>query len=223
MNGTAYPEHGCWNRVGVAGDRSCAELARHAHCRNCPAYAEAAQRTMQRPVEPSYRAFWAEQLRQPPAQAQTGDASAIVLRIGHEWLALPSAMVLSVAPLAPAHRIPHRSAAGLLGVTNVGGRLLPALSLAPLLGIDGAAAPEICGRHVFARLLIVDANGQACAVPVDELHGMVRYARAQLAAPAATVERPRPAHLDGVLAYDGLQVGVLNGEQVAARLWELLK
>src|SRR5258706_152676 len=28
----------CWNRIGVRGDGSCPELARHVHCRHCPAF-----------------------------------------------------------------------------------------------------------------------------------------------------------------------------------------
>jgi chemotaxis-related protein WspD len=214
---------GCWKRVGVAGDRSCPALEQHVHCRNCPTYGEAAQRTLQLPVDQAYRASWAEHLRQPPAADEAHDATALVLRIGREWLALPAAMVVSVAPLAPVHRIPHRNAAGLLGVVNVGGRLLPALSLAAVLAIDEGDAPDIAGRHVFARLLVIDVQGQPCALPVAELHGVVRYAAASLADPAPTVERPRPEHLRGVLAHGSMQVGVLNGPLIAQRFAGLLR
>jgi chemotaxis-related protein WspD len=217
------PGHGCWNRIGVGGDRSCPELAPHVHCRNCPAYREAAQRTMQLPVAAGYRADWADHLRQPQVQAPAGDATALAFRVGCEWLALPAAMVTSVAPLAPLHRIPHRDAHGLLGVVNVGGRLLPALSLAALLAIDETDVPDIIGRHVFARLLVIDVQGQPCAVPVAELYGVLRYRVGSLAEPAATVERPRPEHLDGVLAQDAMQVGVLNGALLAQRFAGLLR
>lgn len=225
MIGSAFTEldQACWKHIGVHGDRTCAELENHIHCRNCPTYSQAAQRTMQLPVEPAYRAFWAEQLRQPRGECTAGDLTAMAFRIGAEWLALPTSMVLSVAPLARAHRLPHRNHAGLLGIVNAGGRLAPAIALAPLLGIDDSAAPEITGRHVFARLLVVRAAGHNCALPVAELHGIVRYASSQLVEPAASVERPRPRHLDGVLAQDAMQIGVLNGELVAQRIAELLR
>ena len=32
----------CWNKIGVRGDGSCPELARHVHCRNCPVYSASA-------------------------------------------------------------------------------------------------------------------------------------------------------------------------------------
>ncbi|MGZ5201047.1 MAG: chemotaxis protein CheW [Telluria sp.] len=216
-------QQACWKRIGVHGDRTCDQLERHVHCRNCPTYSEAAQRTIQLPVEPAYREFWAGQLRQPREARAAGDTAAMVFRIGVEWLALPAAMVLSVAPLAAAHRLPHRNKPALLGVVNIGGRLAPAIALAPLLGINETDAPPITGRHVFGRLLVVGVAGHGCALPVAELHGIVRYASSLLAEPAATVERPHPQHLAGVLAHDAMLVGVLNGDLVAQRIAELLR
>lgn len=213
----------CWNRTGVAGDRSCPELERLVHCRNCRAYTEVARASLHAPVEDTYQEFWARELGQVSQAATPADGAAVVFRIGAEWLALPAALVRSVAPQAPAHRIPHRNAPGLLGVVNVGGRLLPAVSLGALLGVDTRQAPAVAGRHVFPRLLVIEAGKQPCALPVAELHGVVRYAAAALAEPAETVERPRPEHLDGVLAHRGMQVGVVNGALLAQRITELLR
>ena len=61
----------CWNSIGVAGDMSCEKLVANIHCRNCDVYSAAAQRNLQRPVGPGYRAEWAAQLRQPVAAART--------------------------------------------------------------------------------------------------------------------------------------------------------
>lgn len=212
-------EQDCWNRIGVRGDRSCAQLEQHVHCRNCPAYAQAAQRTLQVPVEPSYRESWAAQLRQPKPCPPAGEASALLFRIGGEWLALPSELALSVAPLAPVHRLPHRDRPGLLGVVNIGGRLAPAVALGALLGIGADSAPPVESRHVFGRLLVIAAGAHSCALPVTELHGIVRYAPAALVAP----DQPWAAQLDGVLAHDGVHAGLLNGALLARRIGELLR
>lgn len=220
----------CWRRIGVAGDRSCPVLAQTIHCRNCPVYAEAAQRNLQRPVEPAYRADWARELARPPAPQAATDAAALVVRIGAEWLAVPMALVASVAPLTAVHRLPHRGAGGLLGIVAVGGRLLPAVSLARLLGIDGAdsadgAAPG--GRHAFARLLVLGAGGQSYALPVDEVHGVLRYAAAAVRAPAATLQRTPSALLGGVIgaAVFGAarDVGLLDAALLEERLRGLLR
>ncbi len=31
----------CWSRIGVHGDRSCPEIPKYVHCRNCPVYIQA--------------------------------------------------------------------------------------------------------------------------------------------------------------------------------------
>lgn len=200
----------CWTQIGVAGNRSCAQLAEHVHCRHCPVYQQAAGRILERPLDSAYRAQWASHFAQARTALAAPDASALVFRVGAEWLAVAATAVTSVAPVAPVHRVPHRSGGALLGLANVGGRLVPAVALATLLGIDETQAEAVTGRHVFARLLVLDCAGQPCALPVAELKGLVRYVKAQLTAPAATINRGLERHLDGVLVHDGLLIGVLD-------------
>ncbi|TFW34999.1 chemotaxis protein CheW [Massilia horti] len=213
----------CWSHIGVSGDRSCPELERHVHCRNCPTYVLAAERSLQRPVEPGYRAEWADRLRVSQETEEIRDASALVFRVGPEWLALPTPVVHSVAPLAPVHRIPHRTARALLGIVNIGGRLAPAVSLAELLGIDERQTPDIRGRHQFARLLVVEAHGQTFALPVAELHGVERYCFDALLSPAASVERREADYFRGVLPLPSMPAGLLDADRLAHHLTSLLR
>lgn len=213
----------CWRRIGVAGDRSCAELERHVHCRNCPVYAEAAQRNLQRPVEPDYRAAWARELARPEPPPAATDAAAMVFRIGAEWLAVPVALAATVAPPAPVHRLPHRSGGALLGVVNVGGRVLPAVSLAALLGIDTARAPAPAGRHSFERLLVLGLRGQRVAVPVAEMHGILRHASAAMRAPAATLGHLPAALVAGVIADGAIEAGLLDAAMLESEVLGLLR
>lgn len=184
---------------------------------------DARRHILERPVDDAYRADWAQRLRQPAGAVAAPDASALVFRVGAEWLAVAAAMVESVAPVAPVHRVPHRSGGALLGVVNVGGRLVPALSLAGMLGIDEAGGAAVAGRHVFARLLVLDCAGQPCALPVAELKGLVRYTVAHLAAPAATIDQGLGRQLAGVLSHDGLLVGVLDPGLLAGHCAGLLR
>lgn len=217
----------CWRRIGVAGDASCAELAVHVHCRNCGKYAEAAQRSLQRPVDPAYRDMWARELARPEPPARATDSAAMAFRVGHEWLAVPLALAQSVAPLAPVHRLPHRSSPGsaLLGIVNVGGRLVPAVSPARLLGIDTDGVPPPLGRHAFARLLVLAAGArtQPFALPVDEVHGVVRYAAAAVRPPAATVDHAPLPLLAGVVADSAIEAGLLDAPRLERQLEGLLR
>jgi chemotaxis-related protein WspD len=228
MSGTVHKLEGplladCWNRIGVAGDQSCEKLVQHVHCRNCEVYAGAAQRNLQRPVSDGYREEWADHFRQAREQRTRDDSAALVFRIGREWLALPATVIDSVAPQAPGHRLPHRSGAGLLGIVNVGGKLLPSISLATLLGIDDSDTPKASGRHTFARLVVVQFEGQDFALPVADLHGIVRYASGAVAAPAATINKGLVRFLTGVLSMADMHIGVLDAPLVGYQMARLLR
>ncbi len=213
----------CWNRIGVAGDQSCPKLADAIHCRNCDVYAGAAQSNLQRPVGAGYREHWADHLRQVRDVSAPADSAALVFRVGREWLALPAAVIDAVAPEARAHRLPHRSAGGLLGIVNVGGKLYPQVSLATLLGIDAGVAQAASGRHIFARLVVMQWDGQSFALPVADLHGIVRYASATLATPAATINKGLVRYLTGVLNEAGMHIGVLDAPLLGHQLARLLR
>lgn len=214
----------CWRSIGVAGDRSCAELARHVHCRNCPRHGDAAGRSLHRPLDPGYREAWARELARPPLQDAATDATAMVFRVGAEWLAVPLPLVAAVAPLVPVHRLPHRGQGALLGVAAVNGRLLPAVSPARLLGITSSGA-KAQGRHTFARLLVLASPDlpASFALPVDEIHGVLRHASGAMRPPAATVGHAPPPLVAGIVGGGDLQAGLLDGALLMAQLGGLLR
>lgn len=213
----------CWNRIGVSGNHRCERLREVVHCRNCDVYAGAAQRNLQRPVGDDYKREWAAHFRQAGGGAAVADSSCLVFRIGREWLSLPTSVFLSVAPQATPHRLPHRNARGLAGVVNVGGKLYPCMSLAALLDIDDSEGASRAGRHTFARLLLVQWEGQSYALPVSDLHGIVRYAAASAQAPAATINKGLSRYLTGVLSHEDMQVGCLDAGLLGYQLARTLR
>ncbi len=225
IDAPAHAIDDCWNRIGVVGDQSCAKLAQHIHCRNCEVYADAALRNLQRPVDPAYKLEWAGHFRGGAGAAAGArqDSSALVFRVGREWLALPTTMFASVAPQARPHALPHRGDRALGGIVNVGGKLYPCMSLAGLLGIAEQGAAPAQGRHTFARLLLLQWEQQAYALPVAELHGIVRYAGAAVRAPAATINKGLSRFLTGVLEHDGMQVGCLDAPLIGYQLARALR
>lgn len=213
----------CWNEIGVAGDQSCDKLAQHVHCRNCDVYAGAAQRNLQRPVTDGYREEWAAHFRQARQGGTRADSAVLVFRVGREWLALPAAMIDSVAPQAAPHRVPHRGSAGLLGIVNVAGKLLPSISLAGMLGIDASDTAKEAGRHIFARLVVMQWEDQAFALPVADLHGIVRYCASAAAAPATTINKGLIRYLTGVLNEAGMHIGLLDAALIGHQMARLLR
>lgn len=213
----------CWNRIGIAGDHSCELLQKAVHCRNCDVYANAAVRNLQRPVNPGYLREWAEHFRAEEEQGERQDSSCVAFRIGREWLSLPTSMFQQIAPKAIPHRLPHRNAPGLRGVVNAGGKLYPCISLADLLGIDDAGGEARAGRHTFARMLLVRWEEQTYALPVAELHGIIRYAASALKPPAATINKGIERYLAGVLPHADMQVGCLDDTLLGYQLARTLR
>ena len=213
----------CWNHIGVVGDQSCDRLPANVHCRNCDVYADAAQRNLERPVDDGYRREWASHFRTVQADGEAMDSSVLVFRIGREWLALPTQVFDSVAPQAKAHVLPHRSGRGLLGIVNIGGKLYPCMSLASLLGINEQGAPPAKGRHTFARLLLMRWEEQSFALPVADLHGIVRHASNALQTPAATLNKGLSRYLSGVITEGDMRIGCLDTALIGFQLARLLR
>jgi chemotaxis-related protein WspD len=222
----SLPDHtaiDCWNRIGVMGDQSCEQLQRVIHCRNCEVYAAAAQTFLQRPVDEGYRKEWAAHFRAPAGAGGLRPHSGLVFRVGREWLSLPTSIFVSVAPEARPHRLPHRNARGLTGIVNVGGTLYPCMSLAALLDIEAGDVVAAHGRHIFPRLLLMQWEEQAYALPVQDLHGIVRYADSEVKAPAATINKGLSRFLTGVISDGDMRIGLLDAALVGYQLERILR
>lgn len=207
----------CWSRVGVSGDGSCSELVTHVHCRNCPAYARAGARLLNRPMPVEYRREWTAHVAAPKPRAVATDSSVTLFRIGPEWLALDTLLVEEVAEHRPMHSLPHRRLGVVLGLVNVRGELVICVSLARLLqlGQDVARDPA---RRSFHRLIVFNPEHGRVAFPVDEVQGVHRFSRTELQPPPATVARDRRSLTLGLLTWRDHTVGYLDSAALGQSL-----
>ncbi len=213
----------CWNHIGLRGDRSCEKLATVTHCRNCPVYATGARTIMQRALPAGYEHDGAVQFAAPLPPPVRTDQSALVFRIGCEWLGLPARMCVTIADMATAHRLPHRSNPVLAGLVSVKGKLYPCMSLADLMAVGPEEAGQSSDCKVYPRLLVMQLGQHAFALPVQALHGVHRHALSDLQAPPATIHQKVHQYLTGVLDVGGIQVGCLDAELVGYQLAGALK
>lgn len=188
----APPVPECWRVIGVGGDRSCPELARFIHCRNCPVLADAARAFFERPAPPGYLDAWQAILEEPADEPEADATSLLVFRAHDEWLALPATTIVEVTTPRRIHSVPHRAGTPLAGLVNIRGQLQPCLSLHALLGLVGG--PVQPGLGGSARLLVVEpAAGELWVLGVDEVAGVHRVPRGTL--------RPVPATLGQATAH----------------------
>jgi chemotaxis-related protein WspD len=174
----------CRNIIGVWGDRSCGELTRHTHCRNCPVYAQAGRRLLDREATSDYIEDWQERLATVVEAVGTAQRSVLVFRVCGEWLALPTRSLREIIEPVAAHPVPHRRDRRFGGLINVRGELIPSIDLGPLLSLGTEFASN---SRAWARVLIVERSGAVWAFPVDEVDGVHRIQISDLRTPPVTV------------------------------------
>src|SRR5262245_44684534 len=162
------PIDDCWNRIGVAGDRSCAELNTHIHCRNCPVFSRAARSFFDRPAPSGYLTDWTRLLAEPAAPTDSDEVSLVIFRLHGEWLALGTRVVAEVTPTRPIQRIPHRSGQVLAGLVNLRGQLQLCVTLHGLLGVDAGGGADASrsqdgGPAALPRLVVIRKDAETWA------------------------------------------------------------
>lgn len=211
--------HDCWNRIGVAGDRSCEQLQQHVHCRNCPVFSQAASRFLDREIASEQIAEWTRLVARPAVLRERDTRSVVIFRLGPEWLALPTSVVAEVASPRPLHALPHRRSPVLLGVVNLHGALVSCISLGLLLVIDVTVQPRTdLGQLVHPRLLVLQHGRARLAVPVDEVQAVHRFHPRDVRPLPSTVSGAAAVHTRGVLAYLDRSVGLLDDESLFSAL-----
>lgn len=213
----------CWNRVGTSGDRTCPELEKHIHCRNCPVFEAGARAFFDRPAPPGYLDEWARVLDAEVKPSDSQDVSLLIFRLGGEWLALATKAVVEVTAPRPVHRIPHRSNDILVGMSNLRGRLQLQVSLHGLLGVERSNDRPSQGEtaailSAVARLVVIQGEGQTWVFESDEVVGVSRFARARLLAVPSTLANPVNSFSNAVLDWNGKSVGVLDDLRIFSAL-----
>ena len=211
----------CWREIGVSGDRSCPELEKHLHCRNCPTHAQIARKLLDRPLPPGYRDEWTQHFAGRNEKAPEGEEidSVLIFRIGEEWLGLPAAICREIAEPRPVHSLPHRRSEAVRGIVNVRGELLICVSLPALLGIGAVSSSRSTERiAVFPRLVVTGEETRHVAFEVDEVHGLHSYRAHERSPVPATVGRSAASVVETMIAWNSRAVGCLD----AGRLLDLI-
>lgn len=211
----------CWNTIGIwaRGEKSCPELQRYSHCANCPVFAAAGRRLLQREAPSGYLTEWAKFLAAEQQERNYNTQSVIVFRVGNEWLALPTELFNEVVSLRSVHRVPHRNSPILKGVTNIRGELQVCVCLVALLNISGGdAVDENHGKGVYQRMMVIEHQRVKYVFPVSEVRGLHRYLPDQLKEAPATALNCYVHYLQGMLMVDDHPVGVLDHESLFSAL-----
>lgn len=199
----------CWRHIGISGDRSCAELLKVVHCRNCQVYSDGATKLFERPAPDGYIHDWTTSIADAVPQVEEQNESVVSFRLGEEWLGLPTKAAAFVASEVALRTLARRSNQVFTGLCLFLGELALAVSLRGLLGTGKS-------RTRGVRWIAMGDGASRWVFDVDELSGVVRYApSAKLTTPTST----RPvvqSFLTCVIRSSDRDIGVLDPDKLSA-------
>jgi chemotaxis-related protein WspD len=203
----------CWNRIGVWGNRECVELKKVIHCRNCIVYSSAAAQLLRADLPSGYLERWTAHFANVPQVEDRHVRTALIFRIGLEWLALSPSNLQEIVEDRPIHSVPQRRCKFLLGVANVRGELLICVALDQLLGLE-KITPErsVSKRTIYSRLVVGGREGSRFAFPVDEVHGIHRFSPKELKEVPSTVSKAHTTYMRNILIWQDKSVGCLDDQ-----------
>jgi chemotaxis-related protein WspD len=155
---------------------------------------------------------WTNLLAHEKEDLSAGKESAVIFRLGREWLALPVHLFKEVTPVRVIHRLPHRTSGILLGIVNMRGEIRLCVSLKVILGIDDEPEEPAEGSRIYKRMAVVEKERDQWVIPVDEIHGIHRYNRAELMKVPVTIAKATVKFTGGMLPWQGKSVGFLDDE-----------
>jgi len=200
-------DHLCWSEIGIAGDRSCEELKRYVHCRNCPEYSNLGRTLFDREMPEDYRREVSEELAAALTTSAEDTVSVVVFRIGTEWFALRIDVFHEIAVSQKAYVLPFRSGGVLAGMVNVNGELLLCVSLRAALGLPAEEKAEVGGRP---RLCVVGAGRERFVFSANEILGVRRVPRATMRTVPVTLAKSPSAQSAWCFELDGRNVGLID-------------
>ncbi|MFA7159436.1 MAG: chemotaxis protein CheW [Kiritimatiellia bacterium] len=202
----------CWMTIGIRGSRTCPELARHIHCRNCPRYEAAGRGLLDRALPEDYLGDLTRMVARQETQESGAHKAAMVFRLGAEWLALPAAAFLEINRPRPIRRVPHRSNAIFLGLVSIRGDIQLCFSAAGLLGIEDAGSNAAQPQAHLRRFCVTGMNGRKWVFPADEVCGLCDYEDAAIQPVPVTVARAMQTYTSGIITIGSRQAGIINEE-----------
>lgn len=172
----------------------------------------AARLLYDREVAPELLDEWTALVAAPKPDRAREFSVALLLRAGAEWLALPATCLDEAARPGPIHAVPYLSSPVFRGLINMGGELLPCVSLADLLRSERA---DIQARP---RVIAISLAQGRFALLVEEVAGTARFHPDDLRPAPDTVSlSPRPL-VQGLVKLEGRLAGLLDAQALGEAL-----
>lgn len=204
----------CWNRIGTwrRGDEQCPYLNDVVHCQNCSIYSEAGRKLLDRPAAQDDQDEATENLRSDKRTDAADERAALVFRIGDEWFALDTTVVLEITEMRTVHSLPHLRTNVIRGLMTIRGELQICVSLGALLGVEKSTGPRQEYGKIRQRLVVIERNGERFAFPASEIANIHEFRDQDIEIPPSTLTSASATFVKGLLELENCRAGYLDDE-----------
>ncbi len=215
----------CWNTIGVWShcDNKCDRLDKVIHCYNCDVYSDAGRSLLNRTTPDGYDDEWADVLAIEKVTKNKNTMSAVVFRLGAEWLSLPVKMINEITLLRNIYDIPHNLNKKIRGMVNIRGELIICMSLGYLLGVDKPEDDLIDEERPINRLIMIKERSGYIVFPVSEIDGIINYDPEKLSPTPDTVKNSKLNFINGVTTLDNKTIGCIDHNTLLDNIASTLK
>ncbi|WP_066014239.1 chemotaxis protein CheW [Endozoicomonas atrinae] len=220
----------CWRSIGVWASHgaTCSILNEVIHCRNCQVYIQAGRDCLSDQLLPDADEMqkYSEFYREKKTASDSGWSKVTLFRLGSEWFALDTDIVMSVFKPQSCCWVPHRSNRGIKGIANVDGDALVVVSLSQLLGIVAEESNDNVERGVskaYPRMLAIGKSDKPMVVEVDEVWGQSRYNAEHVLPLPSTVSKAAHKYSVGLIQLEDKRVGLLDAALLLYGLEQAMK
>jgi len=205
----------CWNQTGIwSKGHTCYRLKEFIHCANCDVYKQTSRTLLGRTLPDGQIAQWTTLLAEEQESRKITDMSVVIFRVGDEWFALPSKMVVEVLEMGPIHPLPHVRNSNLLkGLVTIKGQLEICISLGNLLDIPPSARDrDLKKRKTHNRLVLIHSDEHKFVFPSNEIAGVYRYNNDDLMKLPSTVSMSAISYIKGSIEWQDITVACIDDE-----------
>jgi len=179
-----------------------------------------AQSLFRRKPPKGYVNEWIERIKIPLQEDDTEGKSALVFRIGNEWLAITSAAIKEVTEVRPIHKIPHTNSKILLGVTNIHGDLNLMISMQALFDFDSESKTEHLQKNAYPRHIVFGYGHDLFVFKADEVYGMVHFHQEDIEDIPISISKSLANYSSGIFLFKDKRIGILNEKSIMSSIKE---
>lgn len=225
MNAGSINLNDCWNTIGVwrSSGKKCEKLDDVVHCYNCEVYSNAGRSLLNRATPEGYDDEWADVLASEKKTKSRNLTSAVLFRLGAEWLSLPVNMINEITLLKNIYDIPHNKNKKIRGMVNIRGELIVCMSLGYLLGVEKPDDHLLAEERAINRLITIREKNGYIVFPVSEIDGIIHYDPDKLSSAPDTVRNSKLNFISGVTSCNNKTVACIDHDSLLDNIVSTLK